>query len=115
MNILIYYDTSFQDKRINVVDALAHPYLDDGRLRYHSCMCKCCYYSGNGNTNGTNGATGTGGAPGSTPSQPAMRQYTLEFEPVTPTPFTDTWEKKLTSVHQVKGISHDFCFAIVIT
>src|SRR4051812_41949855 len=31
-----------QDKRINCVDALAHPYLEEGCLRYHSCMCKCC-------------------------------------------------------------------------
>lgn len=61
-------------------------------------MCKCCFYSG-GTTNGNAGS----GAPGSGSSQPAMRQYTLEFEPVTTQPFTDAWEKKLTSVHQVKG------------
>lgn len=69
-----------QDKRISVVDALAHPYLDEGRLRYHSCMCKCCYTSPN-----------------------ALRQYTADFEPVTPHPFDDLWERKLTSVQQVKG------------
>lgn len=63
-----------------MVDALAHPYLDEGRLRYHSCMCKCCY-------------TTTGG----------MRQYTADFEPVAPHSFDDLWEKKLTSVQQVKG------------
>lgn len=63
-----------------MVDALAHPYLDEGRLRYHSCMCKCCY-------------TATGG----------MRQYTADFEPVAPHSFDDLWEKKLTSVQQVKG------------
>ncbi len=27
------------DKRIDVYDALNHPYIDEGRLRYHSCMC----------------------------------------------------------------------------
>merc|ERR1712051_142567 len=42
------------DKRIGVVEALNHPYLDEGRLRYHSCMCSCC-------TN-TAGGSGTGGA-----------------------------------------------------
>ena len=29
-------------KRISVTDALSHPYLDEGRLRYHTCMCTCC-------------------------------------------------------------------------
>ncbi|KAL1132522.1 hypothetical protein AAG570_010477, partial [Ranatra chinensis] len=73
------------DKRITVGDALAHPYLDEGRLRYHSCMCKCCYTTAN-----------------------AMRQYTVDFEPVTPHPFDDLWEKKLTSVQQVKEEMHKF-------
>ncbi|CAD1469388.1 unnamed protein product, partial [Heterotrigona itama] len=67
------------DKRITVVDALAHPYLDEGRLRYHSCMCACCY-------------TTSGG----------LRQYTGDFEPATSHPFDDLWERKLTTVQQVK-------------
>jgi len=32
-----------------------------------------------------------------------MRQYTSDFEPVAPHSFDDLWEKKLTSVQQVKG------------
>lgn len=67
---------------MSVIDALAHPYLDEGRLRYHSCMCKCCF----------NTAAG-------------LRQYTSEFEPTTSQPFDDLWERKFTSVHQVKGES----------
>lgn len=73
-------DVFIQDKRISVIDALAHPYLDEGRLRYHSCMCKCCF-----NTSG------------------GMRQYTGDFEPAATQPFDDLWERKLTSVQQVKG------------
>lgn len=69
-----------QDKRISVTDALAHPYLDEGRLRYHSCMCKCCF---------------------TTPA--GMRQYTNDFEPSAGQAFDDLWERKLTSVQQVKG------------
>lgn len=71
----------FKDKRISVIDALAHPYLDEGRLRYHSCMCKCCYTTSAG-----------------------MRQYTADFEPNAAQPFDDLWERKLTSVQQVKGM-----------
>lgn len=73
------------DKRISVVDALAHPYLDEGRLRYHSCMCKCCFTTSN-----------------------AMRQYTIDFEPVAQRIFDDSWEKKLTSVQQVKEEMYKF-------
>lgn len=69
-----------KDKRISVIDALAHPYLDEGRLRYHSCMCKCCFTTSSG-----------------------MRQYTADFEPAATQPFDDLWERKLTSVQQVKG------------
>ncbi|XP_060810851.1 serine/threonine-protein kinase NLK isoform X3 [Amyelois transitella] len=72
-------------KRISVVDALAHPYLEEGRLRYHSCMCKCCY-----------------SAP------PAARHYSPDLEPVATHPFHDAWERKLTSVHQVKEEIHKF-------
>lgn len=72
---------STQDKRISVTDALAHPYLDEGRLRYHSCMCKCCFTTSS-----------------------SMRQYTGDFEPAASQLFDDLWERKLTSVQQVKGM-----------
>lgn len=72
------------DKRISCTDALAHPYLDEGRLRYHSCMCRCCL----------NTAAG--------------RQYTNDFEPVASGPFDDSFEKDLSSVHQVKERLHKF-------
>ncbi|KAJ7409351.1 nemo like kinase [Pitangus sulphuratus] len=68
-----------QSKRISAKDALAHPYLDEGRLRYHTCMCKCCF------------STSTG------------RVYTSDFEPITNPKFDDTFEKNLSSVRQVKG------------
>lgn len=73
------------DKRITVVDALAHPYLDEGRLRYHSCMCKCCCSTAQG-----------------------MRQFTGEFEPTAPHSFDDVWERRLSSVMQVKEEMHTF-------
>lgn len=63
-----------------MTDALAHPYLDEGRLRYHSCMCKCCFTTSS-----------------------SMRQYTGDFEPAASQLFDDLWERKLTSVQQVKG------------
>lgn len=68
-----------QAKRISARDALAHPYLDEGRLRYHTCMCQCCYTTASG------------------------RVYTSDFEPVTSLKFDDGFEKNLSSVRQVKG------------
>ncbi|XP_077996277.1 serine/threonine-protein kinase NLK-like isoform X3 [Glandiceps talaboti] len=72
------------DKRINCTDALAHPYLDEGRLRYHTCMCKCCHNTSSG------------------------RQYTSDFEPASQVPFNSTFEDGLSSVHHVKDRLHKF-------
>ncbi|XP_061683597.1 serine/threonine-protein kinase NLK isoform X13 [Syngnathoides biaculeatus] len=78
---MLVFDPS---KRISAKDALAHPYLDEGRLRYHTCMCKCCYTTSSG------------------------RIYTSDFEPVTNPKFDDGFEKNLSSVRQVKDIIHQF-------
>ncbi|XP_035690656.1 serine/threonine-protein kinase NLK-like isoform X1 [Branchiostoma floridae] len=72
------------DKRISCADALTHPYLDEGRLRYHTCMCKCCY------------------------NTPQGRQYTSDFEPISRQLFDCTWEDSLHSVHMVKEELHRF-------
>ncbi|KFM73960.1 Serine/threonine-protein kinase NLK, partial [Stegodyphus mimosarum] len=72
------------DARISCTEALAHAYIDEGRLRYHSCMCTCCY------------------------TTPAGRHYTDDFEPVANHPFDDSFEKNLRSVYQVKEKLHSF-------
>lgn len=69
-----------KEKRVSVVDALNHPYLDEGRLRYHSCMCKCCFMTTN-----------------------SMRQFNVDLEPLAVRAFQDGWERKLSSIQQVKG------------
>lgn len=68
-----------QAKRISGSDALSHPYLDEGRLRYHTCMCQCCY------------------------SVPTGRVYTRDFEPAAERPFSHSYENSLLSVWQGKG------------
>lgn len=68
-----------QAKRISAKDALSHPYLDEGRLRYHTCMCTCCFSVSSG------------------------RVYTSDFEPRADPKFDGSYEKNLTSVWQVKG------------
>eukprot|EP00112_Aurelia_sp_Birch-Aquarium-sp1_P007410 Seg1807.5 transcript_id=Seg1807.5/GoldUCD/mRNA.D3Y31 product="Serine/threonine-protein kinase NLK" protein_id=Seg1807.5/GoldUCD/D3Y31 len=65
-------------KRITAVDALSHPYLDEGRLRYHTCMCMCCH------------DTLTG------------RQYCGDLEPICPMPYDLSYENGLHSVKKVK-------------
>ncbi|XP_059179241.1 serine/threonine-protein kinase NLK-like isoform X2 [Physella acuta] len=66
------------NKRITAADALTHPYLDEGRLRFHSCMCTCC-------TPGTQG-----------------RNFCGDLEPECPHPFDFNFEKSLTTVNRVK-------------
>jgi len=73
------------DRRVNVTGALNHPYLDEGRLRYHSCMCNCCHTSSSG-----------------------MRQYSRKFEPTAERPFDDDWERELTCISKVKERLHRF-------
>uniref|UniRef100_A0A8D9AF64 Mitogen-activated protein kinase n=1 Tax=Cacopsylla melanoneura TaxID=428564 RepID=A0A8D9AF64_9HEMI len=94
---MLYFDPT---KRISVNSALCHPYLDEGRLRFHSCMCKCCYTTPSPATGPP--SISLGGPAG------AGRQYTVDFEPGAPQAFDDTWERKLTSVQQVKEEMHKF-------
>lgn len=72
-----------KEKRITCASALSHPYLEEGRLRYHSCMCRCCHTVGN------------------------TRRYCSDLEPVAYHPFDNSFEKELLSLHQVKGIKLD--------
>ncbi|CAJ0940990.1 unnamed protein product, partial [Mesorhabditis belari] len=60
------------DKRATVEQALSHPYLEEGRLRFHSCMCTCCYNDQNGS-----------------------RIMTQHLDPIHEQPFDPKWEKEL--------------------
>ncbi|CAB3983646.1 Serine threonine- kinase NLK [Paramuricea clavata] len=71
-------------KRISCSDALSHPYLDEGRLRYHSCMCNCCFNTVSG------------------------RHYAPEMEPSACQPFDDSYENGLYTVHQVREKIYQF-------
>ncbi|UYV64202.1 NLK, partial [Cordylochernes scorpioides] len=72
------------EKRITCTDALIHPYLEEGRYRYHSCMCHCC------------------------PITPTGRHFTPDLEPTAPIPFDDSFEKDLSSVQMVKERLYKF-------
>lgn len=61
------------EKRMNVDDALSHPYLEEGRMRFHSCMCSCCY---------------------TTPRK--ERIFAKVSDPGHQMPFDPKWEKELT-------------------
>lgn len=72
------------EKRISVSDALTHPYLEEGRLRYHTCMCSCCVSSNSG------------------------RQYAHDLEPRASMPYDLSYEDNLYSVYQVKNAIYSF-------
>lgn len=67
------------DKRISSFDALYHPFLEDGRMRYHSCLCTCCQFSNN------------------------AKQFCCDLEPLSPTRFDPTYEKELATIHKAKA------------
>ncbi|CDQ79641.1 unnamed protein product [Oncorhynchus mykiss] len=77
-------------KRISGSDALSHPYLDEGRLRYHTCMCQCCY------------------------SVPSGRVYTRDFEPPADRNFSHSYDNSLLSVWQGKGRSYLVLFPLLL-
>jgi nemo like kinase len=60
------------NRRMTVEQALAHRYLDEGKMRFHSCMCSCCH----------NGPR-------------RERVFCNDFDPVHQSPLPPTWEKEL--------------------
>ncbi len=72
-------------KRITINQALENNYIHEGRIRYHSCMCRCCFSSSNG------------------------RQYTANLEPVRGFRYDDS-DENFSSLRQAKGIYSDFYF-----
>ena len=68
-----------QEKRISCKEALSFAYLDEARLRYHSCMCSCCRTLPNG-----------------------TRAYTECFEPLADSPLSTSFEEGLTHQAQTK-------------
>nr|XP_042702140.1 serine/threonine-protein kinase NLK2-like isoform X1 [Chrysemys picta bellii] len=73
-----------QARRISAREALAHPYLQEGRLRYHTSMCRCCHSLASG------------------------RIYASDFEPPAAPRFDDAYERGLSSVWQAKELVHSF-------
>lgn len=74
------------EMRITATDALSHPYLDEGRLRYHTCMCSCCKNTSNG------------------------RHYCGDLEPFCILPYDLSYEEGL---HSVKSVKEDIFRFIV--
>ena len=63
------------------MDALYHPYLEEGRIRYHTFLCTCCHNAGG---NGT-------------------RQFCRDLEPNSPKTFDPSYERELTTTVIAKG------------
>ncbi|CAI4230581.1 unnamed protein product [Auanema sp. JU1783] len=69
LSMMLQFDP---DKRATVEMCLSHQYLADGRMRFHSCMCSCCYTKAN-NT----------------------RVFTIDYDPSHEQPFDPKWEREL--------------------
>uniref|UniRef100_A0A915MZG2 Protein kinase domain-containing protein n=1 Tax=Meloidogyne javanica TaxID=6303 RepID=A0A915MZG2_MELJA len=78
------------EKRITIDNALKHTFLEDGRMRFHSCMCSCCHsitFHGR-----------------------RERVFCLELDPVHSNPFDAQWEKEMSlkSMFQFREILYDY-------
>nr|CAB3264350.1 Nemo-Like kinase [Phallusia mammillata] len=74
------------EKRVSCCEALRHVYLCDGRLRYHTSLCRCCFVTADG-------------------IRHASEQ---EFEPVPERTFNDAYESELRSVEDVRNAVTEF-------
>ncbi|CEF66373.1 Nemo-like kinase [Strongyloides ratti] len=72
LSCMLEFDPS---KRIDVETALHHPYLHDGRLRFHNSMCTCCHTAPN-----------------------RERVYAKVLDPVHSCPLDPKWEKEISSL-----------------
>lgn len=66
---------------------MSHSYLEEGRLRFHSCMCSCCITTSNGS-----------------------RVFTNDFDPRHNEPFDIKWEKELSrlSMYELRDRMYKF-------
>jgi len=80
LNVSVLCMLRGKERRISAADALLHPYLEDGRLRYHSCMCRCCYRVAGGRT-----------------------VFADDPEPCHLQPFEPHFEQELSSISRVRG------------
>lgn len=80
LHLLRHLLTFSPRKRISAVNALMHPYVEEGRIRYHACMCSCC------------------------PN--ALLSFSVQsiedFEPVCQKPFQMNFEDRLSSKAEIK-------------
>lgn len=69
---------TMQDKRISCANALYHPFLDDGRIRYHTFLCSCCM------------------------TRFSSRHFCRDLEPSSTHKFDPMYERELTSLSKAK-------------
>ena len=65
---------------MSCVDVLVHPFLEDGRMRYHTSLCSCCRTNLSGS-----------------------RQFTSDLEPSSLQQFDPSYEKELNTISKAKG------------
>lgn len=68
-------------KRLSCMDALYHPFLEEGRIRYHTFLCSCCH----------------------TPSAGGGREFCRDLEPGSPKKFDPGYERELSTIAKAKA------------
>ncbi|KAF2346239.1 Protein kinase domain [Trinorchestia longiramus] len=105
LSVMLAFD---YDKRFSVLDCLDHPYLDEGRLRYHSCMCCCCGPDASFSPQHRS-SDPVRGWEDSIRKTPGFRgANNPNLEPTAPEPFKHTYEDEIRSLGEVKDRMHKF-------
>lgn len=85
------YFRFLQDRRLTIAEALSHRYLEEGRLRYHTCMCRCC------------------------PNTPEGVHYVRDLDPICTSPMPHDFEYQLNSLSRVQGHYTELAYQIHTT
>ncbi|CAL8078087.1 unnamed protein product [Calicophoron daubneyi] len=90
-------------QRISASDALNHPFLEEARLRYHSCMCSCCHdVVSSANNRDSDPSSSYFRAPSPSGSSCASSTPSTDSTPSTPGKFSARYEAK-TAANAVSG------------
>ncbi|TGZ68880.1 hypothetical protein CRM22_004029 [Opisthorchis felineus] len=83
-------------QRITAAEALNHPFLEEARLRYHSCMCSCCHDVGSSfaSANDSDATSAFCCAPSPSGSSCASSTPSSDSTPSTPGKFYNRYEAK---------------------
>jgi nemo like kinase len=95
-------------RRLSASNALTHPYLDEGRLRYHTYMCSCQADQHSPSSSSSEGGGGDS-PPGARRGGMGPCPMEEELDPICPVPFRLDFEDQLSNVFRCREKIYQLC------